>query len=103
MAINSFAALVGKKVQKTVKFMGQDVDITKLTVAHVEAIQEQAKEIEKNPEKGFDVLKQIIRSSAVGAEDISDEDFANMPMDELTKLSNEIMKFSGVAGEGAGK
>ena len=94
--------LVGRKMTKSVKFMGEDVKIAKLSVAEVLTIQERAKTLEQNATEGFDVLKVVIRSSVEGASDLSDEDFNNFPLDELSKLSNEIMKFSGI-GQESGK
>jgi hypothetical protein len=37
-----------------------------------------------------------------GGDDLDDTDFDNFPMEELSKLSNEIMKYSGL-GQEAGK
>jgi hypothetical protein len=96
-------ALVGKKMTKSVKFIGEDIKITKLSVAEVMEIQDRAKAINDDPDSGFDLLKRIIKMSAEGADDLQEEDFQNFPMDELSKLSNEIMKFSGIAGNEAGK
>lgn len=95
-------ALVGKRMTKQVKFMGENITITKLTVDEVLDIQVKAKDIEGNEEKGFDVLKTVIRAGAEGADELSDDDFKTFPMDELSSLSNEIMKFSGLGSE-AGK
>jgi hypothetical protein len=100
---SSFKDLVGKRVTRPEKFMGAEVVIKKLSVAEVLAIQEAAKEIEKDESKGFDVLRQVIRSAVEGAESISDEDFQGFPMDELSKLSTSIMKFSGIDTDKAGK
>ena len=52
---------------------------------------------------GFDLLKKVIRLSVEGASDLSDQDFDTFPMDELSKLSNEIMRFSGIASGDSGK
>lgn len=98
----SFEKLIGKKMTKPVKFMGEDVKVSKLSVHQILAIQEAAKAADTDETKGFEILKTIIRSSAEGADTISDEDFSNFPMDELSKLSNEIMNFSGISGD-AGK
>ncbi len=92
-------SLVGKKMTKTVKFVGEDVKITKLNVSDVMEIQEKAKALESDSNAGFELLKRVIKMSVDGASDLSDEDFQTFPMDELSKLSNEIMKFSGIAGE----
>jgi len=91
--------LIGKRMSKTVKFMGEDVKIVKLSVAEVLEIQQQAKAIETDETKGFDVLKTVIRKSVENASELADEDFDGFPMDELNKLSNEIMKFSGIGNE----
>lgn len=95
-------ALVGKKMSKNVKFMGEEVKINKLSVDEVMAIQEQAKGVEENSQDGFAVLRAVIRSSVEDAKELTDEDFATFPMDELSKLSEEIMKFSGL-GKTEGK
>lgn len=100
MGMKSF---VGKRMGKIVKFMGEDLKINKLTVDEVLAIQEKAKNIEGNEQEGFAVLKLVIKSAAEDADDLSDEDFNALPMDELSKLSNEIMKYSGLGGGDAGK
>jgi len=91
--------LVGRKMTKTYKFMGEDVKISKLSVSEVMEIQERAKELENNDSAGLEVLKTVITASVEGAKDLSDEDFKNFPMDELSKLSAEIMKFSGIGAE----
>lgn len=94
--------LVGRKMHKTIKFMGEDVKISKLSVAEVMDIQEQARGIDKDEAQGFSVLKKVIRSAVEGADALSDEDFDNFPLDELSKLSAEVMKFSGI-GQDQGK
>jgi hypothetical protein len=98
----SFENLIGKKMTKSSKFMGEDVKISKLSVSQILEIQRAAKEAENDESKGFEILKTIIRASAEGAKDIADESFEGFPMDELSKLSNEIMAFSGI-GADAGK
>lgn len=95
-------SFVGQKMTKTVKFMGGDVKISKLSVSEVMDVQERAKRIEGNESEGFNVLKVVIRSGVEGGSDLSDSDFENFPLDELSKLSNEIMKFSGI-GQDSGK
>jgi len=91
--------LIGRKMTKKVKFMGEEVSISKLSVAEVMVIQEKAKAIEGNDSAGLDVLKTVISLAVEGADDLSDQDFEAFPMDELSKLSSEIMKFSGIGGE----
>jgi len=92
-------ALIGHRMTKNVKFIGTDVKIAKLTVAEVKIIQEKAKALETDEEAGLDILRTIIRASVEGGADLEDAHFENWPMDELSKLSNEIMKFSGIGND----
>lgn len=92
-------SLVNKKMTQNVKFVGEDVKISKLTVAEVMEIQDLAKVQETDDSSGFELLKRVIKMSVEGGEELTDEDFKSFPMDELTKLSQAIMRFSGVAGD----
>jgi hypothetical protein len=91
--------LIGRKMSREVKFMGENVTISKLSVSEVMEIQEKARKLEQEESAGLDVLMTVIRSSVEGADELTDQDFESMPMDELAKLSGEIMKFSGIQGE----
>jgi hypothetical protein len=95
-------ALLGKRMSKRVKFLGEDVTIFKLTVSEVKEIQEKAKNLETDEEAGLDILRTVIRRAVEGASELQDEHFEQWPMDELRDLSNAIMKYSGI-GEDAGK
>ena len=95
----SIKDLVGKRVSRKVKFMNEDVTISKLSVAEVMAIQEQAKSTKENEEDTMSLLRLIVKSSVEGGNELEDKDFESFPMDELAKLSNEIMKFSGISDE----
>jgi hypothetical protein len=88
-------------MSKKVKFMGADVIVSKLTVQEVLDIQAIAKDV-KEDDAGFDLLKKILSCAVEGADELTDDDFSKFPMDELSNLSNEIMRFSGVNKE-AGK
>ena len=101
--MSGIKGMVGRKMTKAVTFMDEKINISKLSVAQVMAIQESAKDVETNDDKSFELLMGIIMSSVEGGEDLSEEDFKNFPLDELSKLSNEIMKFSGIAGDTKGK
>lgn len=96
MANIAFRDLIGQRVEKNTKFMGKDVTISKLSVSQVLEIQEKAKTIQDDETGGLELLRTVIRLSVKGAEDLTDEDFATFPMEELAKLSNEIMKYSGM-------
>jgi hypothetical protein len=94
--------LVGRKMTKPVKFLNDEVKINKLTVAQVIEIQEAAKG-QAEGENGFELLKKVIRMSVEDAADLTDQDFDSFPMDELSKLSEAIMQFSGIGGAATGK
>jgi hypothetical protein len=96
-------SLVGKRSEKTVKFMDSNIKIFKLSVAQVMDIQEKAKSIEGDEAAGFEVLKLVICTGAEGAEELTSEEFRNFPMEELSSLSAAIMKFSGLGEENKGK
>lgn len=94
-------ALVNRKMKKTVQFMESDVVITKLSVSQVFEIQDLAAKRDEN-DNGLDLVKQVIKIATEGGSELTDDDFNSWPMDELSRLSNEIMEFSGVSG-GEGK
>lgn len=88
----------GKNIEKTVKFMGEDVQIAKLSVMQVMEIQEDAKGIKEGDEKAnLSLLTKVIAFSVKEFKDVDQEEIFELPMDELSKLSSEIMKYSGLA------
>lgn len=99
MATSTIKGLVGKKMTMKTKFMNEDVTISKLSVAEVMAIQDSAKDSGESDDAGLNVLKKVITSAVEGASELTDDDFAAFPMDELSKLSTAIMKFSGIGTE----
>lgn len=90
----SMKSMVGKKMNQKVKFMGEEVSISKLSVAEVLEIQELSKNA--SDDSGMGILRMVLRSAVEDAKELTDEEFASFPMDELTKLSQAIMKFSGI-------
>jgi len=96
----SMKNLINKKITKTFKFMGEDITVSKLTVGEVIEIQEQAKALKDDDTSGLDLLRKVIRIAVKDAAELSDEDFNSFPMEELSTLSNNIMKFSGMLPEG---
>jgi hypothetical protein len=101
LAPKGIKALVGKKMTKDTKFLGSTITISKLSVSEVTLIQEQAKAAEaaQDDMAGLELLKTVIRSAVEGGADLTDEDFDGFPMDELSRISQEIMKFSGIGAE----
>lgn len=116
----SIIAQRGKRMSKDVKFIGEPVTIFKLSTDDVKAIQDMARELEEqdtkarktaedagipytdNSDSGLDLLKKVVSAGVEGGDQLTDEDFGGFPMDELSKLSGEIMKYSGI-GTDAGK
>jgi len=108
--MSGFEKLVNKKIQKTTKFMGEDVTIFKLSIKQAQEIQAAAKrsgldgtnaEENENTEDAFAVLRLVINLGAEGASELSNEDFESFPMEEVTSLSNAIMEFSGLSAGAA--
>jgi hypothetical protein len=97
-------SMVGRSQLSKAKFMGDEVNITKLTVVQVVEIQKLAKKLEKEAENadGMELLKLVIGYGAEGGSDLTDEEFGQFSIDELSKLSDQIMKFSGL-GKDQGK
>jgi len=96
-------ALVGTTMTKSVSFMNTKVDIKKLSVAQVLEIQELAKDAAEETSDNFALLRFVMNQAVEGAEDLTDEQFQTFPMDELSSLSGEIMKFSGMGEDKKGK
>lgn len=103
MSNESIVNFAGRRISKSVKFMEGKVKISKLSVAEVEEIQELAKANEGDEEKGMEVLRKVLALAVEGGEDLTDEQFDGFPIEELSKLSSEIMKFSGMGKEEKGK
>jgi len=90
------------KVSKKVKFMNEDIEIIKLTVAQVMSIQELAKNTTNENATESDsirLLTLVIQLGAPELKDLTNDEVNSFPMDELTKLSNEILKYSGIGNK----
>lgn len=103
--VKGIKSLVGRRMTKNVKFLDDTIGISKLSVDDVVAVQVLAKEVEQSKDEaaGIEILKLVIRKAAEGGDELTDEDFNSFPMDELSRLANDIMKFSGMAADAAGK
>jgi hypothetical protein len=90
--------LVGKLLTEKVTFMGDEVEVKKLTVGQVMDLQkviDKAANSEDNQAQ-LKLLCDIIKIAVVGAEELTDEDFDTFPVKELTGLSENIMRLSGL-------
>jgi len=101
----SLKELSAKRITKKVKFMGENVEISKLTVMETMEIQELSKELESSSDdnSGFAIIKCILCKAVEGADELTDDDFDNFPLEELSTLSTHIMQFSGMGTEDKGK
>lgn len=91
---NRFA---GKLVTKNAKFLGEEITINKLTVAQVLEIQEKARNLKEGDEQGnIDLVVMTIKSGCKELVEFETEVFMDWPLEELQKLSGEILKFSGL-------
>jgi len=95
--------LVGKKIIEKVSFMNDEVEVKKLTVSEVLYIQELIKK-SQNKKSDYDdiaLIKDVVRLSVIGAEEITNEEFNEFPVGELTELSGNILRIAGL-GETVG-
>ena len=88
------------RVCKKVKFMELEIEITKLTVEQVLIIREKSQAIkDEDSNANIDLLIYIIQAAALELSDLSEDEVKGFPMDELTKLSNEILQYSGLVNK----
>ena len=93
--------LVGKVISKKVPFMGDEVEIRKLSVAEVLKVQGLVKVAAKSKMEDAQIglLRDLSRLAVVGAAELSDEDFNTFPLQELNGLSTSILAYSGLGEE----
>lgn len=97
----SMKSLIGRKVSKKVQFMGEEVEIKKLTVAEIVELQKASEAAKSEDEfEGLAALRKIIRIGVSDATELSDEDFSQFPLDDLSKLAEDVMEYSGVSNKG---
>jgi len=88
---------LGQRVTKKVKFVELDIEISKLTMGQVNEVQAKARALAETPDgDNLELLVMVVKFGAPELSDVSDEEFLNFPLDELTKLSAAIMQFSGL-------
>ena len=89
--------LMGKAQTVMVDFMDDQVQVKQLSVNQVLELQ---KELAVEDEaESLGSLSKIVRATVVGAEDLSDEEIQSFPLGELVKLSEEVMRVSGLKAE----
>jgi len=96
--------LINKELTEKVPFMGDEVEVRKLTVGKIMELQKviKASEKSKSDKAQLKLLCDIIKVAVIGAEDLTEEDFDSFPLSELTELSSHVMRVSGLgASEGS--
>lgn len=93
----SIKSLVGRHVTKKTNFAGSEVEIRKLTIAEVNEMRKQITANRDSEEGGLAMMRFVIRTSATGGSDLTDEDFNSFALGDLQELLEEIMVFSGVS------
>lgn len=102
----SFKTLIGRRVTKSVKFLGTDVEINKLSVNQVSDIQARVAALPKADADGVDnaeagqahlnLMIEVIKMSVVGADEVTEDEFRDFPLEDLQKLSDEVLRHSGL-------
>lgn len=94
--------LVGKTLSKKVPFMGDEVEIRKLSIAEVLNVQKivKAASKDKSEEGQVKLIRDVVKIAVTGASELTDEEFNGFPLGELSDISEAILKYSGI-GEGA--
>ena len=92
--------LVGKELTEKVPFMGDEVEVRKLTVGQIMSMQKIIDKATKSKDETAQIklLCDIIKIAVVGAEELTQEDFDTFPLGELSTLSENVMRVSGLGG-----
>jgi len=95
--------LVGKVITKKVPFMGEEVEIRKLSVNEVLKVQKivQKASKAKGEESQIMLLQDVIKVAVPEAEGLTSEDFKTFPIGELSELTESILAFAGLSGDSA--
>lgn len=92
--------LVGKQITKKVPFMGDEVEVIKLSVGQVLEVQKILNKSAKSKDENSQVelIRDVVKLAVVGANELSNEDFKSFPLAELNELSEAIISYSGLGG-----
>ena len=92
--------LVGKAITEKVPFMGDEVEVKKMTVGEILELQKVIAKVGDSDDaaKQIGLLRDIIKVAVLGADELSDEDFETFPIEELNNLSTKVMALSGLSG-----
>jgi hypothetical protein len=86
---------------KKVKFMGETVEIFKLSTKQVIEVQKLAKEQNgDSDDAGLRMLEVVIKLGAPELVEFTSEELQEFPLDDLSALSASIMEYSGLSKAG---
>ena len=91
--------LVGTVQSKKVPFMGDEVEIRKLSISQVMDVQKILNSKNKDKDE-MHLLRSVLRQSVVGAEEMTDLEFNGFPPGDLNVLSEMIMEYCGLGEKG---
>jgi len=96
--------LVGKVITKKVPFMGDEVEIKKLSVNEVFKVQQLVKKSTKSKDEQDQIalLRDVMRLAVMGANDLSDDDFNTFPIADLSEITESVLSFSGIGNTDQG-
>ena len=85
--------LVGKQITEKVSFMGDEVEVKKLSVNEVMKVQKIIEKTSKSKSEDAQIslLRDVIKLAVTGASDITDEEFKQFPIGELNSLSEALL------------
>jgi len=90
--------LIGKTETKKVPFMGDEVEIRKLSIKEVLDLQSLINSAAESGDQ-LEVLRGVLRLAVVGAEEMTNEEFDTFPPADLNAISEEIISYCGLGGK----
>lgn len=87
---------IGSTAKKKLTFLGQELEIAKLNINQVLEIQALTREAEASGDNnsGIKVISAVVRAGAADLRELTQTELQELPMDDLSELSNAIMDFS---------
>lgn len=92
---------LGLRSKKMVPFIDGEIEINKLSINQVRRIQAVTAAAANMPEEDgqISIIRSVIEEGAPEMRGISKEEFEDFAIDDLSKLSNDILEFSGLVGK----
>lgn len=87
------------QITKKIPFLDQEVEIKQLTVKGIKDLQKSLDDNKADDVSGLKTLSAIFKQTVVGAEDMKESEFEDFPIQALTKLSQDILEYNGLAAK----